>query len=55
MIPATRPCRRVRELLARDAATRLRVKETEDIIRLRNKELNLLPEPRPGIECQTGH
>ena len=32
-----------RELLAR-IRTRLRVKETEDIIRLRNKELNLLPE-----------
>ena len=32
-----------RELLAR-IHTRLRVKETEDIIRLRNKELNLLPE-----------
>jgi CheY-like chemotaxis protein len=32
-----------RELLAR-IRTRLRVKETEDIIRRRNKELNLLPE-----------
>ena len=32
-----------RELLAR-IRTRLRVKETEDTIRLRNKELNLLPE-----------
>ncbi|MGB8213818.1 MAG: response regulator [Anaerolineales bacterium] len=32
-----------RELLAR-IRTRLRVKETEDYIRLRNKELNLLPE-----------
>ncbi len=32
-----------RELLAR-IRTRLRVKETEDIIRQRNKELNLLPE-----------
>jgi signal transduction histidine kinase/DNA-binding response OmpR family regulator len=32
-----------RELLSR-IRTRLRVKETEDIIRLRNKELNLLPE-----------
>ena len=32
-----------RELLAR-IRTRLRVKENEDLIRLRNKELNLLPE-----------
>ena len=32
-----------RELLAR-IRTRLRVKEAEDVIRRRNRELNLLPE-----------
>jgi CheY-like chemotaxis protein len=41
-----------RELLAR-IRTRLRVKETEDIMRQRNKELNLLPEIGRELSART--
>ena len=40
------------ELMAR-IRTKLRVKETEDVIRRRNRELNLLPEIGKGLSART--